>query len=246
MHEGVGAFEADTDEDRPRLTLALVGPGGAATQPREQVDQDRDGHRHRAGHGKRDGLARAGVEGAFRERVGHAEERAQHRAPVVQVGAAEEVPALPGATREAIRAVAAKAFGGFGAEAIAALPNLALIANFGVGYDNIDVAAAQARGVRVTNTPDVLTDDTADLAVGMLLALTRQIVRGDAYVRSGTWAREGAMALNHADAVALAAAVDDLLVTVPGGPETAQIVSREVLAALGADGQLVNIARGSP
>lgn len=68
------------------------------------------------------------------------------------------------------------------------LPNLQLIANFGVGYDNIDVVEAAKRGVVVTNTPDVLTDEVADLTIGLLIATLRQIPQADAYLRDGKWA----------------------------------------------------------
>ncbi len=69
----------------------------------------------------------------------------------------------------------------------AAGPRLRVVANYAVGYDNVDVAACAARGVAVTNTPDVLTDATADLAFALLLAAARRLVEGDALVRSGTW-----------------------------------------------------------
>jgi glyoxylate reductase len=67
------------------------------------------------------------------------------------------------------------------------LPNLRIVANYGVGYDDIDVAACAARGVAVTNTPGVLDAATADLAFGLLLAVRRRIVEGDCHVRSGNW-----------------------------------------------------------
>ncbi len=70
---------------------------------------------------------------------------------------------------------------------IEALPNLEIIAQFGVGVDNIDLVSAQARGVAVTNTPDVLTDDTADTALALLLAVSRRVCEGDLYVRVGKW-----------------------------------------------------------
>ena len=66
-------------------------------------------------------------------------------------------------------------------------PNLKIVANYGVGYDNIDLAAATARGVWVTNTPGVLTDATADLTFGLILAVARRIVEGQAMVRAGEW-----------------------------------------------------------
>ena len=86
--------------------------------------------------------------------------------------------------------------GGRGAEAklIAALPALEIIACYGVGVDAIDLAAARTRGIVVTNTPDVLTDDVADLGVALLLAASRRICEGDRHVRSGAWLK-GDMAL---------------------------------------------------
>ncbi|MDX6504889.1 MAG: glyoxylate reductase [Gaiellaceae bacterium] len=67
------------------------------------------------------------------------------------------------------------------------LPDLRLVANYGVGYDRIDVAACQQRGVTVTNTPGVLDAATADLALALLLAAQRRVVQGDRDVRSGAW-----------------------------------------------------------
>src|SRR5690606_754178 len=69
----------------------------------------------------------------------------------------------------------------------AAGPGLRVVANLAVGYDNVDVAAARARGVVVTNTPDVLTEATADLTWALLLAAARRVVEGDALVRAGRW-----------------------------------------------------------
>ena len=70
--------------------------------------------------------------------------------------------------------------------------SLEVVANFGVGYDNIDLDAARARGVRVTNTPGVLTNATAELAVALMLAAARRIVEADAEVRRGEWERAAA------------------------------------------------------
>jgi glyoxylate reductase len=67
------------------------------------------------------------------------------------------------------------------------LPSLRLVANFGVGYDQVDIAACRARGVAVTNTPGVLDAATADLAFALLLATRRRLVEGDQHVRSGRW-----------------------------------------------------------
>ncbi|PCD02046.1 dihydrofolate reductase [Sphingomonas spermidinifaciens] len=74
-------------------------------------------------------------------------------------------------------------------ELVEALPNLGLIAINGVGFDKVDIGHAAARGVAVTNTPGVLTDDVADLAIGLVIGLLRDLPRADAHVRSGAWTR---------------------------------------------------------
>jgi glyoxylate reductase len=73
------------------------------------------------------------------------------------------------------------------ADTIRAATRLKILANYAVGYNNIDLAAARARGLIVTNTPDVLTDATADLTWALLLATARRVAEGDALVRSGRW-----------------------------------------------------------
>ena len=74
------------------------------------------------------------------------------------------------------------------AELIAAAPNLRAISNYAVGVDNVDVKAATARGIPVGNTPDVLTESTADLALALMLGIARRLGEGEAFVRSGAWA----------------------------------------------------------
>ena len=70
---------------------------------------------------------------------------------------------------------------------LARAPNLRVIANCAVGYDNVDIAAATRAGIAVTNTPDVLTDATAELTIALILAAARRLPEGDALVRSTTW-----------------------------------------------------------
>ncbi len=94
-----------------------------------------------------------------------------------------------------IRAVAASGESKVPAELIALLPALEIISVMGVGYDGVDVAAAKARGVVVTHTPEVLNDDVADLAIGLMLSAARQLPAADRYVRSGDWAGRGPMPL---------------------------------------------------
>ena len=88
-----------------------------------------------------------------------------------------------------VRAIATRGELGADAELIAQLPALEIIACYGVGTDAINLAAARERGIRVTNTPDVLTGDVADIGVGLALALLRRIPQADAFVRSGAWAQ---------------------------------------------------------
>ncbi|MFL5377293.1 MAG: NAD(P)-dependent oxidoreductase, partial [Myxococcales bacterium] len=87
----------------------------------------------------------------------------------------------------AIRAIVTRGRDKIGEEMLARLPAVELIANFGVGYDSIDVEAARRHGVVVTNTPDVLNDEVADLSVALLLATVRQIPQAERYLRSGRW-----------------------------------------------------------
>ncbi|MEL4071813.1 2-hydroxyacid dehydrogenase [Ochrobactrum sp. GPK 3] len=175
---------------------------------------------------------------------------------------------------------------------IDALPNLKIIGNFGVGYDAVDAKHAAARNVMVTNTPDVLTDEVADTALGLLIDTVRELSKSQEFLRAGRWEKEGRYPLSKlslrgrkvgifglgrigkavahrveafglpvsyhnrrkAEGVAydyypslleLAKAVDTLILVAPGGAETAKAVNAEVLQALGPDGVLINVGRGS-
>ena len=172
------------------------------------------------------------------------------------------------------------------------MPKLEIIANFGVGYDGIDLKCCAERGIVVTNTPDVLTEEVADTALGLLLMTVRELSAAERYLRAGKWSREGNYRLTpatlrdrtvgiaglgriglaiarrldamkvpvvyharherrglsyryYADLRAMAEAVDTLIVVLPGTPQTKGIVDAEVLRALGSDGILINIGRGS-
>ncbi len=94
-----------------------------------------------------------------------------------------------------VQGIAARGELGASSQMIAACPNLKIISVYGVGYDAVDLPACRARGIRVTNTPDVLTGDVADLAVGMMLALSRGIIGAEAWARSGAWAAKGSYPL---------------------------------------------------
>jgi len=108
---------------------------------------------------------------------------------VHHVSKAPDREAFIASVADRITAAATTAFRGMDAATMARLPKLKIVSHFGVGVDSVDVAAATARGVKVTNTPDVLTDDVADLTVGLLLATVRRICAGDRYVRAGKWAQ---------------------------------------------------------
>lgn len=86
-----------------------------------------------------------------------------------------------------IRGIAASGESRVDAALLAQLPALEMISVFGVGYDGVDVAAARARGVPVTNTPDVLTEEVADLGIGLMLSIARRIPQADRFVRAGQW-----------------------------------------------------------
>jgi len=170
-------------------------------------------------------------------------------------------------------------------------PKLEQISSFGVGYDHIDAKWAGEHGIIVTNTPDVLNEEVADTALGLLLCTVREFPQADRYVRAGKWpekyyplskatlrnrtvgmvgmGRIGKAIARRLDAfgvpvvyhsrnaqagvshkyypklVDMARDVDTLMVIVPGGASTQNMINAEVLEALGPDGILINMARGS-
>ena len=176
-------------------------------------------------------------------------------------------------------------------EATSVLPRLEIVSTFGVGYDHIDVAWAGAHGVTVTNTPDVLTEEVADTALGLLLCTVREFPQAERYLRAGNWTREnyrlskatlrnrtvgmvgmgrigqaiarrldamqvpvvyhsrrpaaGVSYRHYPKLIDMARDVDVLMVITPGGAATRNLINAEVLAALGPEGILINMARGS-
>ncbi len=92
---------------------------------------------------------------------------------------------------DGIRAIATRGELGASAELIARLPKLEIVSVYGVGYDAVNLDACRARGIRVTNTPDVLTNDVADLGVAMMLVQSRGMIGAETWVRDGSWGTKG-------------------------------------------------------
>jgi lactate dehydrogenase-like 2-hydroxyacid dehydrogenase len=174
---------------------------------------------------------------------------------------------------------------------MARFPKLQIVSSFGVGYDHMDAKWAGAHGVIVTNTPEVLTEEVADTALGLLLCTVRELPQAERYLRAGKWLqknypltkatlrdrsvgivgmgaigqaiarrldafgvpvvyhsrtpRRGVAYRHYPKLVDMARDVDTLIVIVPGGAATANMINAEVLDALGANGILINMARGS-
>jgi lactate dehydrogenase-like 2-hydroxyacid dehydrogenase len=170
-------------------------------------------------------------------------------------------------------------------------PKLEIVASFGVGYDHVDAKWAGAHGIVVTNTPDVLTEEVADTALGLLLCTVREFPKAERYLRAGKWEKApypltqatlrdrtvgmvgmgrigkaiarrldafavpvvyharrpdpGVPYRHYRDLLAMARDVDTLMVIVPGGAETRNMIDARVLDALGTRGIVINVARGS-
>ncbi|MBP1848975.1 2-hydroxyacid dehydrogenase [Rhizobium halophytocola] len=120
-------------------------------------------------------------------------ERLQGQFDVLQVPVGDD-PALSDEQAATVRAIAVA--GAVSETLMAALPNLEVIANFGVGYDGVDVAAAAKRGIVVTNTPDVLNDEVADTTIALLLNTVRRFYAAETWLRDGKWESEGPFALS--------------------------------------------------
>jgi lactate dehydrogenase-like 2-hydroxyacid dehydrogenase len=170
-------------------------------------------------------------------------------------------------------------------------PKLEQISSFGVGYDHIDAKWAGEHGIVVTNTPEVLNEEVADTALGLLLCTVREFPQAERFLRAGKWpqgqypltkatlrnrtvgmvgmgrigkaiarrleafgvpvvyhsrnSQKGVSYKYYSNLIDMARDVDTLMVIVPGGPTTANMINTEVLKALGPNGILINMARGS-
>jgi lactate dehydrogenase-like 2-hydroxyacid dehydrogenase len=189
-----------------------------------------------------------------------------------------------------VRAIAC-AQGQMSASLLERFPKLEIVSSFGVGYDHVDAKYAAAHNIIVTNTPEVLTEEVADTALGLLLCTVRELPQAERHVRAGKWlqknyplskatlrnrtvgmvgmgaigkaiarrldafgvpvvyhtrqARNDVAYRHYAKLVDMAHDVDTLMVIVPGGASTQNMINAEVLDALGANGILINMARGS-
>jgi lactate dehydrogenase-like 2-hydroxyacid dehydrogenase len=198
---------------------------------------------------------------------------------------------LAAAQAEHIRGIAVTGLVRVDQAMLSRFPKLEIIASFGVGYDHVDFAYARDRNIIVTHTPDVLTEETADAALGLLICTVREFVKADRYVRSGLWANqaypltpgslrdrtvgmvglgrigkaiarrldamqipvvyhsrraaEGVSYRHYPKLLDMAKSVDTLIVMTPGGAATANLINAEVMAALGPNGVIINMSRGS-
>lgn len=206
--------------------------------------------------------------------------------------AADDKPSFLAEVGPLVRGIATRGELGANRAMIEACPSLEVVSVYGVGFDAVDLAACRERGVRVTNTPDVLTNDVADLGIAMMLCLSRGMIGAERWVRDGSWAAKGLYPLKRrvwgrragvlglgrigyevakrlagfgmdiaysdvapkdfasgwefvADPVALARRSDFLFVTLAASAATRHIVNRDVIAALGEEGMLINISRAS-
>ncbi len=191
---------------------------------------------------------------------------------------------------DAITHVVTNGHDGVNPKLMASLKNLKVISGYGVGYDAVDADEAARRGIIVTHTPNVLNEEVATTALLLMLSCYREVLRDDAYVRSGSWETKGAAPLTRsadgqtvgilglgrigqaiADKLApwntkivyhsrnkkdveytyydnlteMAYDCDVLICITPGGPATDKIVNAEVIEALGPQGTLINVSRGS-
>jgi lactate dehydrogenase-like 2-hydroxyacid dehydrogenase len=171
------------------------------------------------------------------------------------------------------------------------LPNLEIVSTFGVGYDHVDAKWAAANGITVTHTPEVLNEEVADTAIGLLLSTVRELPQAERYLRAGKWPQggyrlspatlrdrtvgivgmgrigraigkrleafgvpvvyhsrnpqQGVAYKHYPKLLDMARDVDTLMLIVPGGAATQHMINAEVLKALGPNGIVINMARGS-
>jgi lactate dehydrogenase-like 2-hydroxyacid dehydrogenase len=216
------------------------------------------------------------------------------KAPMLQLHRLWQVPdreAYLAGIAPKVRAIAlAAGHGGVDGAMMSRFPKLEIVSSFGVGYDHVDAKWAGQHGIVVANTPDVLTEEVADTALGLLLCTVRHLPQAERYVRAGKWpggdypltpsmrdrtvgmvglgrigkaiarrldamkvpvvyharnAQAGVAYRHYPGLVDMAREVDVLMVITPGGAATRNLIDAKVLQALGPNGILINMARGS-
>jgi lactate dehydrogenase-like 2-hydroxyacid dehydrogenase len=211
--------------------------------------------------------------------------------PLHRAFAAPDPDAFINSIAPKVRAIAAVAgHGPVDGKIMSRFPKLEIVSSFGVGYDHIDAKWAGEHGIVVTNTPDVLNEEVADTALGLLLCTVRHMPQAERYLRSGQWEKHGDYQLtpslrdrtvgivgmgrigkaiarrldamkvpvvyhsrrptdvpykHYPNLIEMARAADVLLVITPGGAATRNLINTQVLEALGPDGILINMSRGS-
>eukprot|EP00903_Cladosiphon_okamuranus_P001263 g1261.t1 len=219
------------------------------------------------------------------------EEQLDARYTVHRLYEADDPDAMLAEIGPRIRGIA-MSFGKVDAALLSKLPNAEIVASLGVGYDHINTDDCLAANVMVTHTPDVLSDEVADTALGLLIMTVREFGQAEQWLRQGNWDAKGPYPLTKgtlrgrtlgifglgrigkaiatragafgmpiryhgrrrqdgvsypydATLVELAQNCDTLMVVAPGGEETQHAVNAEVLAALGPEGIVINVGRGT-
>ena len=219
------------------------------------------------------------------------QEQLEARYTVHRLFQAENPAAMLAEIGAKIRGIA-MAFGPVNADLLSKLPNAEIVSSFGVGYDHINTDDCLAAKVMVTHTPDVLTDEVADTALGLMIMTAREFGQAEQWLRQGNWEAKGPYPLTkgtlrgrtlgifglgrigkaiaaraeafgmavhyygrrkqdgvaypyHASLTELAQNCDTLMVVAPGGPETEHAVNADVLDALGPQGIVINVGRGT-
>ena len=218
-------------------------------------------------------------------------EELDHHYTVHRYYTADDPDALVASLAGSLKAVVTDGGTGVSEAVLSQLPHVEVVTVFGVGVDAVALDYCKARNIKVTNTPDVLSDDVADMGVALMLAASRQMITGDAHARTGQWAAQGAMPLTtrmtgkragifgmgsiglrlanrltafdmdvsycnrnkrsdasyryYSDLLEMASEVDYLVIAASASPSTQHIINAEVLSALGSNGYLINVSRGS-
>lgn len=221
----------------------------------------------------------------------HTMDELHHHYQVHHFYEADDKPALLAEIAPRVRAVVTDGGSGVDADVLAALPECRIVTVFGVGVDAVALDYCRQHGIKVTNTPNVLSEDVADMGVALMLAVSRNLINAHEWCKSGQWQQQGPMPLTNRmsgkragilgmGSIGLSLAdrlkafgmsvsyhnrrkrsdtdyryfpslysmvqdIDYLIVTAPASADTHHIINQDILDALGPDGYLINIARGT-